>query len=181
MLSAGDGIGLNAQQCQKRRNRTLNSFAQQIFFFHNTIRRRSKIAQNAYRHTGTAARRINRYIGRCFQSGDALWILVPLCQTVAPQSGLFGGELVRGQAGFQCILLIDPGAKIIGLQLRKIQQQIRQIPFGIDGDHRNVVNKGLFQQSDAKTGLAASRHADDDRVGIQIFGVIQHDIVSKLL
>jgi len=72
--------------------------------------------------SGIAARRIDCKISIGPQPGDAVGFLVPAGEPLAPEVGLLDGELVRGQAGVQRVLLVDPGPKIAALQPGKIEQ-----------------------------------------------------------
>ena len=97
----------------------------------------------------------------------------PAAQALAPEIRLFGGKLFRRQPGIQGVLFIDPRAQVLGPQLWEVEHQIGQIAFGVDGDHRYVIDQRLFQKCDPQPGFAASGHPDDHPVGRQVFRIIQ--------
>src|SRR5690606_22498587 len=75
----------------------------------------------------------------------------------------------------------DPGGEISRLQLWKSQEQIAEVTFGIDDDRGNAVDGGFFEQGDAEARLAAAGHADDHAVRCEIPGIVQQQIVLRLL
>ena len=76
--------------------------------------------------------------------------------------------------------LVDPGTKVAGPQFGKRQQQVAQVSLGVDGDGRNAVDGGFFQQRQAQARLAAAGHADADGVRGQVLGVVEDQVLSGL-
>ena len=124
VFAAGNRIGFQAEQRQQAGGRGLDALAQQIQILSDMRRRRCKAAQDADRQAGTAARRVHGKIGRRLQTGNALSILSPAAQSLAPKIRLFGGKLIRRQAGVKRILFVYPRAQVLGTQLREGQQQV---------------------------------------------------------
>ena len=44
-----------------------------------------------------------------------------------------------------------------------------------------MISSGFFQDADAQARFAASGHADDHGMGVQVFGVVQDEIVAQLV
>ena len=116
--------------------------------------------------------RVDRDIRSIAKALDALAVLIPVGQSLAPGLGGLRGERVRCHA-FACgFARIDPRREVFGAQLRKGQQQIAEVAFGVDGDSRHAIDRGFFEQRQAQTGLPAAGHADADRVRGQVARVI---------
>jgi hypothetical protein len=75
---------------------------------------------------------------------------------------------------------VDPRGEIAGLGVRKAEQQIRDVTFGIDHDRGHAVDGRFFDQADAQAGLAAAGHADAERVCRQVPRVVEHELRPTL-
>src|SRR4030095_5216283 len=53
------------------------------------------------------------------------------------------------------------------------EEEIAQIALGIDHQRGNAVDRGLLEERQAEAGLAAARHAHADRVGDEIFRIVE--------
>jgi phosphoserine aminotransferase len=87
---------------------------------------------------------------------------VPLCESFLPELCLL-----------RCVdAFLDPRREVFRREVRKRQQQITQITFGIDDDRGNVIDRGFLEEIDAQSGLAAAGHAHADGVRYEIFRVV---------
>ena len=97
--------------------------------------------------------------------GDILGAEPPAGQPVGPLACLaFGG---RSRAR------VHPGRELGGREVRKIEQQVSDIPLWVDRQDRNPLLEQLLHENDAKGGLAAPRHSDDQSVRRQVVGIEQ--------
>ena len=78
------------------------------------------------------------------------------------------------------IVVIDPGLEIFGFHIGKLQQQIGDVPFRIDHDRRNMVQRSLFKKSDAESGFSTSCHADAECMRCQIARVVMNRLFKAL-
>ena len=111
---------------------------------------------------------------------DARGVLPPVREAGGPGLRLFRGELVFGQPGAAGIVFVDPGTELGGRQPGKRQQQVAEIAFRIDRNHRHAVDRGFLDEAEAQAGLAAAGHADADRVRDQVAGVVEDRLVERL-
>ena len=126
-----------------------------------------------------ASRSVNGKIDGGLQAGDAIGFLTPVGEAFSPGFSLICCELICGKTLIQSILGVYPGSEIFRTKIRKVQQQVWQISFGVDGNNGNIVDQGLFQNADSQSGFSAAGHADDDRMSIKVFGVIEDQIFFK--
>ena len=111
------------------------------------------------------------------QARDARGLLLPLGEALAPGVGGLGGEFLDRQA-FACgVRRIDPRLEVCGTQFREGEHQVAEVAFGIDADRRDTIDRGLFEQRQAKTGFAAAGHPYADGVRGQVFGVVEDQVV----
>jgi hypothetical protein len=76
-------------------------------------------------------------------------------------------------------LRIDPGLKVLRNQIWKMEQEIRQVSFGIDDDRRDSCQCRFFQQRDAQTCFSGTGHTCDHRVSGQVGGVVIDGIICQ--
>ena len=55
-----------------------------------------------------------------------------------------------------------------------MQKKIGKVPFGINDDCRNSLQRDLFKHQDPQTCFARSRHTRDNAVRIQIRRIVIH-------
>ena len=115
------------------------------------------------RHSETGAWRIDTDVGRILQSLNTCAILVARRETSRPLLCLFCGIFSLG----------NPREEVFRPKLGERQQEIRQIPFRIDNNRRNLIDCGLFEERDREARLSASRHADYDAVGREVARLIE--------
>ncbi len=65
------------------------------------------------------------------------------------------------------------GRKSVGPQLGEPQQQVAQVPLGVDGDRRDAVDRRLLQERDPQPRLAAAGHAHADGVRRQVLRIVE--------
>ena len=180
VLSVDDRIRIAPHQGQQSGNRRLDPLPEEVGVRSRLRRRWSETAQNIDRQTGAASRSVDSEIGGCAQPGDSLRPLVPFRQPLAPHVRCFFGELVQTPPLAGGVAGLNPGSEVFGTQIGKTEKQVGDIPFGIDGDHRNIVDQRFLQQPDPQAGLAAAGHADDNGMGQKVFGIIKDQFISPL-
>ena len=115
--------------------------------------RRRERRQDGQRPSGAAARRVDGEVGRGAEPLDPRAVLPHVGQPLLPRLRLLRGVRLRGQPGPARFVLVDPGAEVAGRQPRKRQQQVRQVPLGVDGDGGHAVDGGFL---DERRGRARS-------------------------
>ncbi len=144
-------------------------------------RGRGQRAEQRQRQAGAAAGRVQGDLGRLLQPADAIAVLVPSRQAGAPSLRL----LCRKRVGLHPLpprlLRIHPGRKIRRAQIRKGQQQVAQVPLGIDDQGGDAVDGRLLEQSDPQPCLPAAGHAHQQAVRDQISSVEQQRLRPRLM
>ena len=181
VLAALQRVSIHPDQRQQAGNRALNAVAKHLRIIHHLEGRRLQAAQDAHRNARIAARRVHHHLGFLAQRRNPLAALPPIAQPLFPQGRLGRRKRVRRLPLARCILLVDPRPEILPAQLRKGQQQIRQVPLRIDDDRRDVVHRRLFEQRQTQSRLARAGHAQHHSVRHQILAVIQHQRILQLL
>ncbi len=142
-------------------------------------RRRRERSEDRERPAGVAARREDRDLRGVAQAADALAVLAPRGEPLAPLLGLGRGELVARDPLARGVLLVDPGQEVLRAQLGEGQQQVGEVALGVDDHGRDAVDRGLLEQVDAEAGLAAAGHADDHGVRDQVARVVEQGLVAR--
>ena len=86
--------------------------------------------------------------------------------------------LVRAPAGALGLGLVDPRPEVLGRERGEGEQQVPEVALRVDGDGRDAVDGGLFEQADAEPGLAAPGHAETHRVRGEVLGVDEQRLGS---
>ena len=178
VLPALDRVGVDAGEREYAGGGGLDSLAIQVDVVDQCVVGRRKRPQDRDRYAGVGAWRVHGDVGALFQLPDSLAVLTPGLQALLPQRGLRRGELI------DCLTLVRRGPRVHPRfevrrgELRERQFQIRQVAFWVDRNDRDVVECGLLQEPNAETGLAGAGHADDDRVGRQVFGIVEDQVVG---
>lgn len=180
VLAALDRVGVDAQEAEQAGGRCRDPIAKQIALVSDRLRGRGKRRQNRNRPARVTARSVDRELRRVLQPLDAFTRLAVPSEALLPECSLLGGEFIRRKVLAQCVVLVDPGAEILGRQTRKGEQEIAQISLRIDDDGGNSVQGSLFEQADAQPGLAAARHAHAHGVGHEILRVIEQKLLLLL-
>ena len=178
VLAAGQRIRVFPEQGQHAGGRRLDALAVQIGVVHYRAVRRGKRIQHRYRRDRRAPRRVHPKLRGVLEGFDALAVLPPAGQPFLPERGLGTGVLIQRLAGVRRRARVHPRTKLVGGQPGKRQQDIRHVPFRINGNHRDAVERRLLKHADAEPGLARAGHADDHGVGREVLGVVENEIVS---
>ncbi len=72
------------------------------------------------------------------------------------------------------------GWKSCGASAREVQQEVGQVPFGIDDDGRDALQRRFFEQGNAQTGFPGAGHPGDHRVGGQVGGIVGKGFLDRL-
>ncbi len=127
----------------------------------------------------TTPRSVDGEVGGLSKSGDALSGLTPFGQTLTPACRFaFGKRLWRKtlHAGF---VDVHPRGKLRCLQIGEGEQQVREVAFRVDDQHREAVNRRLLNDPDAQAGLAAAGHPENHGVGDEIGRVVEQRHVGR--
>jgi hypothetical protein len=115
------------------------------------------------------------------QAADAVAVLAPVGESLAPEFGLFSGELVDADGLAACLFGVDPGSEVFGTQLGEGEQQIAEVALGIDNEAGHAVDECFFEQGEGEAGLAGAGHADAGGVGGEVLGVVEDEVVGNRL
>jgi hypothetical protein len=179
VFPAFDRITGDADQSQERRGCGCNKIGGSFAVLQKCRGRTGKAVEHRNGHPGGTARRINGEIRRFSQLENAPPVLAPLLQAFFPHIRLSGSILIDRLVEPRGVLGIDPGKKLGGAEIGKIEQQVAHVAFRIYHQRRDLVDSGFFQQSHAQTGLAAARHPYADAVGHKVFGIIKDQILGR--
>ena len=112
---------------------------------------------------------------------NARAVLAPLSQSLLPAVRLIGCERGHVLSRATGIVFVDPGFEIVWAQVGKRQHEIGEVALRVNDDDRNGVDGSLLDDRNTKPGLAASRHADAQGVRHEILGVVEHELLGRLL
>ena len=181
VLAAGDRVGLDAQEGQQPRDRRGDALAIGLRLADQRRRRGRERAEDRQRQPG-AATRACRSPGRRRRGSRSIRapVLPPGGQPLPPGLGRLLGELLAAEPLPRRLVGIDPGQEILAAQLGEGQQQVAEVPLGVDRDHRDAVDRRLFQQRQAQPRLAAAGHAHADGVRGQLLRLVKHRLRADL-
>ena len=180
VLPAGDRVDDDAQKRQQAGDGRRNPLAVGFGLADQTRRRGFERAKHGQRQPGGASRRVDRQVDRVAEPRDPRAILAPGSQPLAPLLGRLGGELLESESLPPCLVRIDPREEVLGTQLGKAQEQVAQVSLGIDRDHRDAVDRRLFQQGDSQPGLAAAGHPHANGVRGQVLRLVEQQVRRDL-
>src|SRR5918995_1018174 len=102
------------------------------------------LSHNVERHPRGRTRRIDRELGSVAQSGDARRLDAPVGRPVGP--------LLRGGGR---IVALDPRCELelVGAEPGEVEQQVRELALGVDGQRRRAGEQGLLDEDDAEPVL----------------------------
>ena len=179
-FTALDRIRIDAEQREQPGDASLDLLADGFGVFHQRGRRRVEGLEQADRTTGGAPRCVDGEVGRVAQALDALAVLPPIRESVAPEVRRLLGEgrgvhaLARRFAG------VHPRFEVPGLELGERQEQVPHVSLRIDHDGGNAVDRRFLEQADPEPRLAATGHAHAHRVRRQVLGVVEQNLVVRL-
>jgi hypothetical protein len=181
VLAALDRIGVDAEEPQQARRGGADALAQQLLVFPDGGRGGRERLQDGERDPRVAARRVDREVGRVAQALDPRAVLPPGREPLLPQLGLLARVVVHREVLAARVVLVDPGAEVVGLEAGEGEEQIGEVALGIDEDGRDAVDGRLLDERQAEAGLAAAGHAHADRVGDQVLRVVEDEAVLRFL
>ena len=173
VLPALNGIGVDTDQTEHARYGRHDSVAQGFLVRHDRRPRSGERAEHRDRDASLAAWCVDGPLDGTFERPDSCWLLTLRLEPIAPEVGGPLGVLVRRPPMACRVGLIDPGAEVLRTQRGEGQQEVPQIAFRVDRDYRDPVNRGLFDQRHAQTGLTAAGHTDTDGVGREVLCVVE--------
>ena len=102
------------------------------------------LSHDVERHPRGRTRRIDRELGSVAQSGDARRLDAPVARAVGP--------LLRGGGR---IVALDPRCELelVGAEPGEVEQQVRELALGVDGQRRRAGEQGLLDEDDAEPVL----------------------------
>jgi len=80
-----------------------------------------------------------------------------------------------------CRLGVDPGLEGRGIQGLEEEQQVAQVPLGIDREDGDPSAQHLLQEHDREAGLSRPRHAHDEPVGQEVGGIELETLAERAL
>ena len=178
VLAARHRVGGNPGEGEQPRRRLLQVAGQEVGIRTHGLRRRGDPAQEVDGPPGAAPRGVDGELGRLLQPADAGDVLAPVGEPPAPELGLPGGELPAVDPGGRGLVLADPGEEGLGAEIRQGEEEVGEIALGVHGDDRDAVDQGFLEQGDSQAGLARAGHADDDRVGGEVAGVVEDGLAA---
>ena len=172
---------LKPNQTKQCRHSTADIFPDDFFVFFPVQLGSLQRRKDAYRNGRVRARRINSVMHAFCQPLQAGFVNAPVAQALLPAGSSFLTGLFFGFAISPGCVFVHPGGEISRQQIRKVQQVVGQIPFGINQDGWNAFECGLFQQDDPHAGLSGASHAGDDPVRGQVRRVIKDRLLRVSL
>ena len=111
------------------------------------------------------------------RSGPSSQLARPFCHSSAWLAAKSSGDIFLRAASLSSI----HGRKSPGSSFGNASSRFAKVALGIDRNRRNAVERGFFQQRQAKPRLAAAGHADANGVRRQILAVVQQRLGAGLL
>jgi hypothetical protein len=175
VLAAPEGVRVDAEQAQEARGGGRDALAQEILVVTDRGARRGERADHRDGPAGRAPRSIDDHVGRLAQAADAVPGLAPVRQALRPAGGLVRRVGLEARSLLPRLVGIDPRREVLRSEIREREEQVGQIPFGIDHQGGNAVEQGLLEQRQAQAGLAAARHPDAHGVGDEVLRVVEEE------
>ncbi len=179
-FAAADRVGVDAEQSEQAGDCGTDALLEGgRIVRHDGIGRRKR-TEDRQRPAGIRARCVNVDRGGVAQALDALTVLAPLLEPLAPGGRGCRRELVDALALARGFAGVYPGLEVFRSQLRKGQREVGDVAFRVDDDGWDAVDRSFLDQRHAESGLAAASHADADRMRGQVARVVQQ-VVAELL
>ncbi len=179
-FATADRIGVDAEQSEQAGDGRADTLLERGGVVRDHGIGRCKRTEDRQRPASVRAGRVDVHDGRVTQALNALAVLAPLLESLAPGRCGCRRELVDALALARGFAGVDPGLEVFRPQLRKGQCEVGDVAFRVDDDGGNAVDRGLLEQRHAEAGLAAAGHADADRMRRQVARVVQQ-FVAELL
>ena len=180
MLAAAARLGVDAGHGENTGNERLDPLAPGFGIVEDRLGGRLQAAEHRQRSAGRAARGVDRHVDALAEPGDPLPRLPARGQTVGPLLRRFLGELVEREAVALRGIFLEPRPEVGWPQLREGEEDVGEIPLGVDDDRGDVVDRRLFDEADEQARLAAAGHADTDSVGRQPPGIEEERLAARL-
>jgi len=172
-------LGADADQGEDGRDRAGDLLAQRLLVAGEAFPGGAQRGQDAHRQAAGRAGGVDGVVGGALEALHPLRGDAPVGQPGLPLLGGLGGlggDVVAFALRF---VLADPRLKVCRPELREVQQQVADIPFGVDDEGRDAVQDRLLQQGDAQAGFAAAGHAQHQTVGGQVPRIVVNDLVFE--
>ena len=180
MLAAAQRIAGDADQAEQARRGRLHAVAEELAVLDQLGRRRGEGGEDRDRLAGVAAGGEDAEARRRPEAPDALAVLAPAGEPLLPLRRLRRGVGRNVESLAPRLLLLHPGLELGGREVGKGQQQVGEIPLGIDHQRRHAVDRRLFEERDAEPGLAAPGHAEADGVGHEVARIVEQRLLADL-
>ena len=132
MLAALNRVGFDPNQAQQTVNHRADPVPHQIAVIDDRRVGSRKRLEDRNRQPGAGPGSINGKIRGVAQALNAVAVLTPIRQTLAPGIGLLRGIFLRRQTFLAGIILVDPRQKVFSAQLGESQQEVAQVALGIN-------------------------------------------------
>ena len=96
-------------------------------------------------------------VRRLAKPPDPVARLSPFAETVAPQFGLGRGKRGRLHVLPARVIGVDPRLEVLAPQLRKREQEVGHVSFGIDDERGHAIHRGLLEKIEAEVRSCRSR------------------------
>ncbi|NTV04863.1 RHS repeat protein, partial [bacterium] len=141
VLAAAQGVRVDAGQAEQGADGARDLLAAGFLVSLPAAVRRAQGGEDGHRGARVRARRVDAELGARAQAADALAVLVPGGQALAPGGGGGGGALRHGLALAPRVVGVDPGQEVLGAQLREREQEIGEVALGVDDDRGHAVER----------------------------------------
>ena len=172
MLAGLDGVGLDADEAKEARNAVDDRVAQGDFVGAGGRVDGAEDLEGAARRVAGG---VDREVGGGGEAADAVAVLPPLGEAVAPLRGRLLGEGVDGEARALRLGGVDPGAEVRRGEVGELEKEVGEVAFGVDEDGGDAVDGRLLHHREGEAGLAGARHAHDHRVGREVLRIVHQE------
>ncbi len=158
-------VRVASDERQQARGDAGETVGQRLLVGHDRLGRGREGREQRQLPSGGRAGRVHGHASGLFEACDPGSVQPPRIQSLTPARGDLPG--IDREV---CILvfrlsLVYPWLEIGRRQLREGEREVAHVALGVDDEHRHPVKRSLLDQPYTQSGLAASRHPDDHRVG----------------
>ncbi len=178
VLARLDGVGVDANEGEQAGDGSRDAVAHGGGIVGQFRRGGGQRGEDGEGASGWRAGGIDGEFGGGAEAGDAVAVLSPGGEALAPGFGGLSGELVGRDLFARGFVFIHPGAEVGGGELGEGEQEVAHVAFGINDESGDAVNGGFLDDANAEAGFAGAGHADADGVGGEVFGFIQEGFVG---
>ena len=179
VLAALQRLGVDAGQRQQARHRRLHALAQQFGIVERRARERASAPTRACRRCCPACRCANSAASRSrlMRAPSSPHSASPFFHRSACSAAKSAVDFPARRASSS----FTHGAKSSGRRSGNVSSRLVRSPLGSMTMTGTPSIAASSMTRDAQPGLAAARHADAQRVGDEILGVVEHQVVGGLL